>query len=43
MLILVYLILFLALSATLTWWRVTSYQRRFEPRAEGRKLRGRGG
>lgn len=31
MLAFVYLILFLALSAALTWWRVTSYQRRFEP------------
>ena len=38
MLLFVYLILFLVLSAALTWWRVTSYQRRFELRAERRKL-----
>ena len=30
MLLFVYLILFVALSAALTWWRVISYQRRFE-------------
>jgi hypothetical protein len=28
MLAFVYLILFLALSAALTWWRVSSYERR---------------
>ena len=37
MLLFVYLILFLALSAALTWWRVTSYQRRFELSAARRK------
>ena len=29
MLALAYLVLFLALSAALTWWRITSYQRRY--------------
>ena len=37
MLLFVYLILFLALSAALTWWRVTSYQRRFELTPERRR------
>lgn len=42
MLLFVYLILFLALSAALTWWRVTSYQRRFElaPRSLSRESGG---
>lgn len=43
MLLFVYLILFLALCATLTWWRVTSYQRRFELSIERQKLGRRGG
>ncbi len=43
MLSFVYLILFLALCAVLTWWRVTSYQRRFELSPERRKLGPRGG
>ncbi len=40
-----YLILFLAVSAALTWWRVTNYQRQFEPvtarprRAPGVRIR----
>ncbi len=42
MLAFVYLILFLALSAALTWWRVTNYQRRFELSPERRKLGRRG-
>ena len=29
MLAFVYLILFLALSAAMTWWRVSNYQRRY--------------
>lgn len=39
MLMFAYLILFLALSAALTWWRVISYQRRFElaPHAQSRR------
>jgi hypothetical protein len=28
----VYILLFLALSAALTWWRVTAYQRRYRSR-----------
>ncbi len=38
MLLFVYLILFLALSAALTWWRVINYQRRFELSNERRQL-----
>ena len=38
MLAFAYLIFFLALSALLTWWRVTSYQRRFGLSAERHKL-----
>jgi hypothetical protein len=30
MLLFVYLILFLAVSAALTWWRVSSYKRLYE-------------
>ena len=37
MLLFVYLILFLALCAALTWWRVTSYERRFELSLERHK------
>ena len=35
MLLFVYLLLFLALSAALTWLRVANYQRRFEPARPG--------
>lgn len=38
--LILYLILFLALSAALTWWRVTSYQRQYEPVRIGRSRRG---
>ena len=39
MLIFAYLVLFLALSAALTWWRVINYQRRFElaPHAQSQR------
>lgn len=30
MLVFVYLILFLALSAALTWWRISNYQRQYQ-------------
>ena len=43
MLLFVYLILFLALSAALTWLRVTSYQRRFGFSPERRRVGRRGG
>lgn len=39
--LILYLILFLALSAALTWWRVTSYKRQYEPVPIGRSRRGR--